>query len=335
MSDPNAETKRLSGLSHFSRRSFLRWSCATAVAGSTCPAFLQAHPSASSLRIGLIADLHQDLVPDARMRLDQFLESSSSQRVDAIFQLGDFATPIVKNKEVIEAFNNAGTTRYHVIGNHDTDGGASKEQVVDQWGMSHRFYAVDIRGIKFIVLDANDRPRDHRGGYPAHIAEDQIEWLTAELQHTGPMIVISHQPLAGPAAIDNAAVVQQLLSKAADRVLLALNVHTHIDELIELNGIHYWHVNSASYYWVGGSYKHESLPPDVHAKYPAMSSTCPYRDPLFAFLEVDVESRSLAITGRQSTWIGSSPADLGVPSKPELRHGQQIVPEIRERKFEA
>lgn len=280
---------------------------------------------ASIVRLGLIADLHQDLVPDAAERLATFLEHSSQHQPHALIQLGDFATPIAKNKTVIDRFNAVDMPKFHVIGNHDTDGGLKIAQVVDNWGMKNRFYAEMVQGLKLIVLDGNDKPKDHRGGYPSHIAEDQLEWLSGELQHAGPMLILSHQPLAGPAAVDNATAVQKLLSAASDRILLAINGHTHIDEFLEVGGVHYWHVNSASYHWVGSKYQHESLPKELHAKYPAMINTCPYRDALFAFLEIDLARGHLTLTGRQSAWLGPSPSDLGLANNP------QVTPEIRGR----
>jgi predicted phosphodiesterase len=286
------------------------------------------------VKLGLIADLHQDLIHDARERLESFIYESKEQSVDAVIQLGDFATPIPKNQHIIDAFNASHSTALHVIGNHDTDGGRTSEQVVATWGMKNRFYSTEVRGIKLIVLDGNDRPAGHRSGYPAHIAENQIEWLAGELQHSGPMIVLCHQPLAGPSSVDNASKIQGLLTAASDRVLVAINGHTHIDELLEVGGVHYWHVNSAAYYWVGNQFSHESYSPELHAKFPAQSSTCPYRNGLFSFLEVNLHSGKIAITGRESTWVGSSPAELGVPKTTQLESGKQIIPAIRARSWE-
>lgn len=309
----------------FRRRTFIQLSTSLLVAYHSTRLNACDDTPISPVRMGLIADLHQDLVPDASERLEQFLEQSAEQKPHALIQLGDFATPIAKNKSVIERFNATEIPKFHVIGNHDTDGGLKIAQVVDNWQMKSRFYSEMVQGIKLIVLDCNDKPLKHRGGYPAHIAEDQLEWLQAELQHTGPMLVVSHQPIAGPAAIDNAAAVQKLMTTAADRILLAINGHTHIDECLEVGGVQYWHVNSASYYWVGSQYKHESLSKELHAKYPAMSSTCPYRDSLFAFLEIDFARGLLTMTGRESVWIGPSPSDLGIADNP------QITPAIRPR----
>ncbi|NIP96728.1 MAG: alkaline phosphatase, partial [Akkermansiaceae bacterium] len=47
--------------------------------------------------------------------------------------------------------------RYHVIGNHDTDGGYQREQTVAWWKMTARYYSFDHAGTHFVVLDGNDR----------------------------------------------------------------------------------------------------------------------------------------------------------------------------------
>jgi hypothetical protein len=93
------------------------------------------------------------------------------------------------------------------------------------------------------------------------------------------------------------------------------------------------HVNSASYQWVGGKHKHESYSKDVHAKYPWISYSCPYRDSLFATLTVDPKRMTIHVEGRQSEWVGRSPAELGADVHPTLTHGEEIAPRIRDRQI--
>ena len=44
----------------------------------------------------------------------------------------------------------------HVIGNHDTDAGFTKDNCIDVWGMPGRYYAKNIEGLQLLVLDGND-----------------------------------------------------------------------------------------------------------------------------------------------------------------------------------
>lgn len=312
------------------RRQFLQSAGAAAIALSTNSAF---GAPAGKVRLGLITDVHHDHIHDASHRMNVFLEQSAGRELDALIQLGDFARPSGGNRGVIDTFNKAHRRCLHVIGNHDMDGGYSVDQVVDGWGMKSRYYSQDVNGLKVIALDCNERLKGNDAKYPASVGQEQMEWLKAELRHPGPMLIVSHQPLAGSACIDNSAELQQLLSQASDRIVVAMNGHTHIDEVLEIGKVSYWHVNSASYFHVGEKFQHETYPKDLHAKWPALSKMCPYREPLFCFLDIDLASRTVSVAGRESSWLGQSPKELGYPSDIVRTVDKQIVPVIRSRDF--
>lgn len=289
----------------------------------------------SPVRLGVIADLHQDIIHDAPQRMRAFVDHMRARRPDALLQLGDFAHPKKENAEVIDAFNGAHDRTLHVIGNHDTDDGHTKEQCLERWRMPSRYYVASVAGFQLIVLDGNDvgSPK-HKGGYPTYIGEEQSHWLRAQLNRLdGPIIVLSHQPLAGPAAIDNGEELQSMLAAASDKIVLAINGHTHIDTVVQAKGVNYWHVNSAAYQWVGGDFEHESYPAEVHAQHPLISRTCPYRESLFAELMIDPVDQSVRIIGRQSEWVGPSPEELGVASRPGRVNGKEVAAGIRTREI--
>ena len=286
------------------------------------------------VKLGLIADLHHDVMHDAPVRLAAFLEAMAVESPDAIVQLGDFAQAKKENRPLVAQFRKAHPLALHVIGNHDTDGGLTSDQVIEEWQMKGRFYRQDVGGLRLIVLDGNDRPPGHRSGYPSHIGPQQIEWLKRELAgHEGPILVLCHQPLAGPSCIDNAKELQGILDRAADRVVLAINGHTHIDDLVRAGGIHHLHVNSASYKWVGSQHRNTSYPAEIHAAHPWIGHTCPYRDALITTLTFEPKSGEVLLTGRKSEWVGKSPKQVGVATRPGLIDGKQVVPEIRARKI--
>lgn len=312
-------------------------------AAATSFAIALPRPSRASLRrlgnpvrIGAIADLHHDVMHDGLARTQAFVESMKKAKPDAIIQLGDFAYPNSKNSDVITLFNHAHDKSLHVIGNHDTDSGHTQQQCLDIWGMPNRYYVQDINGLKLIVLDGNDSGSpEHKGGYKSYIGPEQSQWLKEQLEKLeGPIIVVSHQPLAGSSAIDNAPEIQAILANAADKVILAINGHSHIDDILRVNDVTYMHLNSASYQWVGGNYQHESYPKEVHAAYPWISYTCPYRDPLFTTLTVDPNTWAIQVEGRQSEWVGKSPASLGVDLGPSLTNGEEVAARIRSRMIE-
>ncbi|WP_149304510.1 metallophosphoesterase family protein [Pareuzebyella sediminis] len=319
----------LSGRRHFLKTT-LTASMAFALPAGVAAAFRN---TKRPIKIGLIADLHHDIIHDGLQRMNVFLEAVDTQRPDAILQLGDFAYPGPVNKAVIDRFNNAHDTALHVIGNHDTDAGYTTDQCLSYWGMPARYYTTVVGGIHCIVLDGNDTGSpDYTGGYPSYIGPEQLSWLENQLKTIeGPIVVVSHQPLAGISAIDNAEEVQNLLATAADKVLFALNGHTHIDLLLKVQGIPYLHLNSASYLWVGDQYKHESYTKKIHGAHPWISNTCPYKEALFAFLTIDPNTLSVTLEGRKSEWVGLPPDRLGVTTYTELTLGEEVAPRIRDR----
>ena len=215
------------------RRDFLR-TIGIAATSVSLPPILTAslRRLENPVRIGMIADLHQDVMHDGEKRLDAFLKEMAKTRPDAIMQLGDFAYPNKKNRSVIGKFNKAHQHSLHVIGNHDTDSGHTQKQCFDVWGMTGRYYSYDVGGLKFLVLDGNDKGSPtHKGGYPSFVGKEQIGWLKEQIRKLdGPIVVVSHQPLAGSSAVDNAKEIQEILSKHAEKVVIAINGHTHIDE---------------------------------------------------------------------------------------------------------
>jgi len=285
--------------------------------------------------LGIIADLHQDLMHDGHQRLAGFLEEVKKQSPDAILQLGDFAYPSPENRYLISDFNNAHKTRFHVIGNHDTDAGFTKEQCTSVWGMPARYYAQDLKGIKLIVLDGNDSGSPtYSGGYPSYIGPDQLSWLQGELDSAKrPVLICCHQPLAGLFQMDNAADIQALLAKYASKILLCINGHSHIDQHVVIDQVNYLHINSASYYWMGDAYKHTTYDSSITKEHPILDLTCPYEEVLFAFLTLDPVSKTVKVKGKKSNWVGLSPQELGYKIEEEPNLYDWVIPEVKNLKI--
>ncbi|MCF3108020.1 metallophosphoesterase [Niabella sp. CC-SYL272] len=314
-----------------SRRQFVRTTASAGLAWSIPATVLKALKK-ETVKIGIITDLHQDLVPDGYERLFAFMTDMKKAKPDALLQMGDFAYPGDKNKKVIDLFKDAHPKTLHVIGNHDTDSGYTKQQCIDYWGMPGRYYTYLLNGIRLLVLDGNDKgsPVDKKG-YPAYIGPEQLAWLKEQLEmRKEPLIIVSHQPLAGSGAVDNAAEIQALLEKHRNKILLAINGHTHIDAHYHLNGVHYVHINSASYYWMGEKYKHAIYDPSIHKQYPYLSYTCPYKDALFTVLTINPVKGRVHIRGKSSQWEGKSPEALNYQNSAMLHLGKEIVPGISE-----
>ncbi len=281
----------------------------------------------------MITDLHVDIIHDPDKRLNAFLDEMKKEEVDALVQLGDFAIPKPENQPIIQAFNQAHSNALHVLGNHDMDGGYSREEVVKEYGMPGKYYSTEVNGIQLLVLDGNDPGSpSYSSGYPSYIGPDQQAWLRAELiKAKKPVLVISHQPIAGIYTIDNALEIQGLLSEFSHKILLAVNGHAHVDQHIQVGGVNYLHLNSASYYWVGEKLSHLSMSKEVHDKNHSLQFTCPYSDPLFAVLTIDPAQKTITLKGKKAQWIGPSPLELGYSIlSPEMQK-LHVQPQISDR----
>ena len=146
-------------------------------------------------------------------------------------------------------------------------------------------------------------------------------------------MIISHQPIAGIYTIDNALEIQGLLSEFSDKILLAVNGHAHVDQHIQVGGINYLHLNSASYYWVGEKLAHLSLSAAEHDKNPSLQFTCPYSDVLFGVLILDPNQKTITLKGKKAQWIGPSPLELGYSIvSPEMQQ-RHVLPQISDREI--
>ncbi len=316
---------------YLDRRSFIKSTVLTSFSLALPSSILKLWAGQTeNLRLGLITDLHRDIIHDTDLRLQTFLKEVNRVEVHAKIQLGDFAIPKPANTSFIAAFNQGNIPAYHVLGNHDMDEGYSKEQATQAFGMPSAYYAKVIQGVRILVLDGNDPGSPTtKGGYASYIGKEQQDWLNQQLEDSKePVIVISHQPIAGIYTIDNAVEIQNILSAHASKIILAINGHAHVDQFLKVRGVSYLHLNSASYYWVGEKHRHLSLDTNTHAAYPSLAFTCPYAAVLFGVLTLDRKAKKLTLMGRKSSWIGPSPLELGYlilsPAEQEMYLNPQI-----------
>jgi hypothetical protein len=321
---------------YLDRRSFIKSTVLTSFSLALPPSILKLWAGQTeNLRLGLITDLHRDIIHDADLRLQTFLEEVHRTEVHAKIQLGDFAIPKPANASFIASFNQGNIPAYHVLGNHDLDEGHSKEQAIQAFGMPSAYYAKVIQGVRILVLDGNDPGSPTaKGGYASYIGKEQQDWLNQQLENSKePVIVISHQPIAGIYTIDNSVEIQNLLSTHASKIILAVNGHAHVDQFLKVGGVSYLHLNSASYYWVGEKHRHLSMDANTHANYPSLSLTCPYAAVLFGVLTLDRKTKKLSLTGRKSSWIGPSPMELGYSILSPAEQEMYLNPQISNREL--
>jgi exonuclease III/predicted phosphodiesterase len=278
------------------------------------PSFAQSRLEKNEIKLGVIADLHGGLATDAAQRLRAFLSEMKNEQCDALVQMGDFAYPNDAHQSFADQFNAAHETTLHVIGNHEFDHRLTREDCYKAWGISSSYYRHDIGPLRILVLDGNDKGSPtYRGSYPSYIGDAQKRWLEQELNESEkPILILSHQPLAGSSAVDNAADIQKLLSAYKSKIILCMNGHSHLDSLVQVGGVPYVHFNSASYFWVGG---------ETRMAY--------YSDPLYSIVTIDPATATVNISGREAQWREKSPREIGYFEQEGRPAPHTVTPRIR------
>lgn len=278
------------------------------------------------VRFGAIADLHTEFIFDGAERMKVFLDACRRENVDFCIQLGDFCPPgkmnLAHKEYILSMLDRSGITFYHVIGNHDTDEN-SKLDVISYIDSPDRHLSFDSGGVHFIIIDAcyyrkeNKYYHYDKGNYRHESAEmpvlpaEELDWLRDDLAAAKyPSVIFSHQSLVeSRTGIRNPMDFRRVAEAAPHRVLLSVCGHEHVDRLEFKNGIAYYCLNSASYYWAGSKYAHSTYGTDIETEYPLLRSVFPYKDPLFAIIEIDDEK--INIKGRRSKIVGESPQEIG------------------------
>ena len=294
-------------------------------------------PKKSGLRFALCADVHKDIMHDADKRLATFIDSAQKEELDFIIQLGDFCCPQIYNQDFLNIWNQYPGKKYHVIGNHDMDGGFTKEQVLAFWGAEGKYYSFDCKKFHCVVLDGNDQdPSPNRpAGYARYIGPEQLNWLEKDLAQTDlPTLVFCHQGLDNDmGGIHNASRCRLVLEKANQKagfqkVQLVFSGHHHQDYYNQINGIHYIQINSMSYHWLGEAYQRIRYSEAVNQTHPWIKYTVPYEKPLWAIAEIS--NKQFQLLGQKSTFVGPTPQDIGVDME---QRGYPIVPFITDKKI--
>ncbi|MCK5458064.1 MAG: metallophosphoesterase, partial [Melioribacteraceae bacterium] len=77
----------------------------------------------STVKIGMCSDVHLPTMHDSEYRIQTFIDSMKIAKPDFIIELGDFGTPAEKYASYFDIWNSFPGDKYHVIGNHEMDGG--------------------------------------------------------------------------------------------------------------------------------------------------------------------------------------------------------------------
>lgn len=252
-----------------------------------------ATPPKKPLRMAVITDVHHGLAPDAMSRFEAFVDAVHARpNIDLVLQLGDFCHAEPTSDNFISKFNGLKYPKIQVLGNHDMDK-VDKATAMKFWGMKSRYGKQDAGDFTFVWLDLNHFKKNgelfdyDKGNYFTDNAThnwadpEQLRWLESTLlKARKPVILLSHQPLGfaepGQSMPPEQVEIIDLIAGAAKKnpkgaVALSMFGHLHVDRLEHVQGIPFYCVNSASYFWSSGMW--------------------PYSKPLFAFMELTTDGK--------------------------------------------
>ncbi len=215
----------------------------------------------SSLKIGLMTDLHHADKPPAGTRyyretlskLAEATERFAIEKPDFVVELGDLIdaadsveTELRYLKTINAQFAAVCKNRHYVLGNHCVDT-LTKQEFLGTVGQPNSYYSFDRGDFHFVVLDSCFRSdgqpyqRKNFGWTDANIPPSELEWLQADLVGSDKQVVVfAHQRLdvENDHGVRNAAAVRTVL-QSSNKVLAVFQGHSHQNDWKEIGGIHY------------------------------------------------------------------------------------------------
>lgn len=263
-----------------------------------------------TIKFGIITDLHYDLMHDSDRRAQLFIDAMNTEEPDFIISLGDFCVPKPSNQNLTAIWAKFKGKKHFVLGNHDTDGGFTKEQALAFWGAEKPYYSFDDKGFHFVVLDGNEKdPQKKISGYPRTIGKEQLNWLKEDLRRTKlHTIIFCHQGLENSInGLDNGMEVRYLFEQinteaGFNKVILVLTGHHHLNYHNKINDIHYVQINSASYYWAGENFESKAFDVEFYQNHSILKRTLVYQDPIWAMVTID--QKHININGTETEMAG-------------------------------
>lgn len=212
--------------------------------------------------------------------LDKILKRAYDEKVDFVFQLGDFCGNYFGSPEIVKAYKNNkyDLATYGIYGNHEMESGLENTMELITPTLCNRdvsfgkagepYYYTDIENFRLIALDTNysfnpnTKEWEHNlpnsygaraGNNPvATVHPEQMEWfknLLDDAKEKGmKVLVFSHHTMIKEwyDYPNNADEVRKLIESYSGTVLMVLNGDVHTDNFEIRNNVAYYGVNVAT-----------------------------------------------------------------------------------------
>ncbi|MEM0925699.1 MAG: alkaline phosphatase [Planctomycetota bacterium] len=243
------------------RRAVLRNGSLVLTAAAINATALHATDRASTLRIGLVTDLHYADKPAAgsrhyretRQKLAEAAEEFSTKDPSFIVELGDFIdaaddvdTELGYLQRINRDFAAICQNRHYVLGNHCVHT-LTKQEFLGAVQQEKSYYSFDVGDFHFIILDSCFRSdgvpygRKNFAWTDPNLPAAELEWLKSDLRDAKkPTIVFAHQRLdvSNHHGVNNCAEVRKVMEDSGT-VLAVFQGHSHKNDLNDIGGIHY------------------------------------------------------------------------------------------------
>jgi len=302
-----------------------------------------------SVKFSVFADIHfmnGFWCGDVDKRLDFILERAKKENVDFIVHLGDFCHNQTTEKEAIDKYNNFEIPTYHVLGNHDLDT-LTLDEVVAHYKMPSEYYYFDVKGFRFVALNANycrvdgeDIPYGRANYFKLprdYISKKQLDWFEEVVMSSPyPVIVFSHGNLErddhnGGAGLKNREEFQSIVRKAhknKKRILMCLCGHHHVDYMRIYEHVCYFSVNSATMNYL--SPPHHLFPKEFHKEHYGSQSCVIYNDPIHPIITLS-DDGMIEIEGMESTFFHD--VTLADATGSDCQHAIKVTPTVLSEKL--
>lgn len=281
-----------------SRRLFLKNALVSLAGSALLPGSLSAKdtpaatPPERQLRIVQITDTHVIDEKSAVHTKRMLAHITGQEKPDMIFHTGDIIMDAVKSdkqgvadqwkcwKQIISGLN---VPLRYCIGNHDVwwnskfsgDPLYGKQWVLQELDLPGRYHSFGRNGWHFIFLDSTQQ---HGDGYTGGVDEEQMRWLTNELQQlpsATPVLISSHIPLLSAAIFDwskceeitwkvsgglmhvDSHAVQALFRKHSN-VKACISGHLHLQDHISYDQVLYMGCGAVSGNWWSAPVFHQT-----------------------------------------------------------------------------
>ena len=243
------------------RREFLRTGQLLLAAPALSAGVFQVDGMPTSVRVGLITDLHyadkdaagSRFYRETLTKLDEAGLQFEKDRPDFLVELGDFidaADSVDVELSYLTTINRKfaalANDRHYVLGNHCVDT-LTKDEFLGAVEKTKSWYSFSHGPAIFVVLDSCFRSdgqpygRKNSEWTDANVPAEQLEWLRAELAESSkPVIIFAHQRLDVSTAhgVRNAAAVREVL-EASRKVACVFQGHSHQNDFKLINQIPY------------------------------------------------------------------------------------------------